>query len=58
VCKQDLSNAQGVDALVAGSLRVQQLYGDEDEKQGTGDGVGTNNNLTRGGKQGVMTKMT
>jgi len=31
MCAQDLSNAWGVDAPVAGSLRVWQLYGDKDE---------------------------
>ena len=31
VCAQDLSNAQGVDALVTGSLRVRQPYGDKDK---------------------------
>jgi len=33
MCAQDLSNARDVDALVAGSLRVQQPYGDKDERQ-------------------------
>jgi len=31
MCAQDLSNAQGVDAPVAGSLRVRQPYGDKDK---------------------------
>jgi len=31
VCTQDLSNTRGVNAPVAGSLRVRQPYGDEDE---------------------------
>jgi len=29
MCAQDLLNALGVNAPVAGSLRVQQLYGDK-----------------------------
>ena len=33
VCAQDLSNAQSVDALVAGSLRVRQPYGDKDKRK-------------------------
>jgi len=31
MCAQDLLNAQGVNAPVTGSLRVQQPYGDKDE---------------------------
>jgi len=31
MCAQDLLNARGVDAPVAGSLRVRQPYGDKDE---------------------------
>ena len=31
MCAQDLSNTQDVNALVAGSLRVRQPYGDKDK---------------------------
>ena len=53
VCAQDLSNTQGVNAPVAGSLRVRQLYGDEDEIREMGIEVGTNNNPTKSGKQRI-----
>jgi len=47
VCAQDPSNARGVDAPVAGSLRVQQPYGDKDERQETVNKVGANSGPTR-----------
>jgi len=51
MCMQDLLNAQSVDALVAGSLRVRQPYGDENEIRETGSEVGMNKDLTESGEQ-------
>ena len=47
VCAQDPSNAQSVDAPVAGSLRVRQLYGDKDEKLEMVNKIETSGSLTR-----------
>jgi len=59
VCAQDLSNAQGVDAPVAGSLRVQQPYGDKDKvtrsQTEVVNGV-RNSNLTRVNKWRIEAK--
>ena len=57
MCAQDLSNTQGVNAPVAGSLRVRQPYGDEDKIRETGSEVGMNNNPTRSGKQRIAAKV-
>ncbi len=59
VCAQDLSNAQDVNALVAGSLRVQQPYGDKERgEKGSGmvDKVGANNGPMRSSEWKLETK--
>ena len=58
VCAQDLSNTQSVDALVAGSLRVQQLYGDKDKgkRLKTVSRIGANDGPTRSSGQWVGTR--
>ena len=53
---QDLMNAQGVNAPVAGSLRVWQPYGDKDKGQEMDNKVGMSSGSTRSGEQEVMTK--
>ncbi len=55
MCAQDLSSTCGVNAPVAGSLRVQQPYGDRDEGQKMVNKVRTNNSLTRNGVREVTT---
>jgi len=58
MCAQDLSNAQSVDAPVAGSLRVQQPHGDKDKgkRLGTLNGVRANSGPTRSSKWKVGTR--
>jgi len=56
MCAQDPSNAQGVDAPVAGSLRVRQLYGDKDERQEMVNKVRTNGSPTRNSELEIVTK--
>jgi len=57
VCTQDLSNARGVDALVAGSLRVWQLNGDKNKRKKLQmkvvNGVRINDNPTRDSEQEI-----
>ena len=58
MCVQDLLNTQGVNAPVAGSLRVWQPYGDKDKgkRLGTVNRVGENDNPTRSSERKVETK--
>ena len=56
VCAQDPSNTQSADALVAGSLRVWQPYGDKDKRQEMVNKVRTNSSPTRNSERGVTTK--
>ena len=56
MCAQDLLNARGVNAPVAGSLRVRQLYGDKDVRQKTVYKVGMNSGPTSNNEQEVAMK--
>ena len=59
MCAQGLTNAQGADAPVAGSLSVWQLFGDKDEgewRSGTANKVGARNDPTGNVKRKVGAK--
>ncbi len=55
MCAQDLLNTQSVNAPVAGSLRVQQPYGDKDEGQEMVDKVRMNSGPTGSSEREVVT---